>query len=93
MQNQLAETLAHMNEEQIASLYKTVFSTPDGKLCLQDIKDRSYRNAPVAIDGLTKMLVEPNQLYLNAGMQLLCLHIEGQIKYQPTIKQEFSNDY
>jgi hypothetical protein len=81
-----------MSEEQIASLYKTIFSTPDGKLCLQDIKDRAYRNAPIAIDALTKTLVEPNQLYLNAGMQLLCLHIEGQIEYQPTVKEEFPND-
>lgn len=92
MSNPYLEKLMMMSEEEIASIYKTVFSSPEGKLCLQDIRNRSYRDAPVALDTDTKTIVGERQIYLNAGMQLLCLHIEGQIEYKPEQKKEFQHD-
>lgn len=92
MPNPLTERISRMSDLEVAQLYKTVFSTPDGQLCLQDIKNRSYRDAPVAIDTVTKTLVGHEQLYLNAGMQLLCLHIEGQIEYQLDPQKEQNDD-
>lgn len=92
MTNPLTRALMEMSEEQVASLYKTTFSSPDAQLCLQDIKNRAYREAPIATDKETGFLINSDNLYFRAGMQSLCFSIESQIDYQPPTKEEFTND-
>lgn len=92
MSNPQSEALAKMSDEQISSIYKTVFSTPDGKLVLQDIMERSYREGSPAIENDGSLVKDANRLFLNAGMELVCIHIESRLNYKPETQKEFSHD-
>lgn len=76
MQNkELNDQLLSLGEENIAQLYKSIFSTTEGKLVLQDLKNRSYFYSPTYHHEKNSDVGE--------GMRNIVLHIENQINLDP----------
>jgi hypothetical protein len=72
--NALIEQLEKLNEEEVAQLYKNLFTSPDGQLVLEDLKGRCYVYS-------TTFAPIPYTTYWQEGMRNVILHIESQINY------------
>lgn len=71
--NALVDKLMELSEEKLAQIYKNVFSTPEGQLLLEDLKQRSFFYSPIPLG-------EPGQRA--EGARSVVLHIETQINYE-----------
>ena len=72
--NALVEKLEELNEEQLAQLYKNLFTSPDGQLVLEDLKGRCYVYSTTANEN-------PHKTFWHEGMRNVILTIESQINY------------
>lgn len=83
MSRALNDVLVEMDQDEIAQLYKTVFSTPEGKLVLQDLENRCYFRAPTPMDHGDRP----------EGMRMVYLHILTWLDYlpQPKIAEDSEN--
>lgn len=77
--NELQKKLSTLNEEQVAQIYKNVFNTPEGKLVLQDLKNRGYYYIPLPL-GQAGDRAE--------GIRMGVIHIETQINYEKEEKPD-----
>ena len=81
--NPLQDKLKTLNAEEVAQIYKNLFSSIDGQLLLEDLKNRCFYFAPL-IDE------HEGRTYFNDGMRSVVLHITNQIEYQPEEKESES---
>ena len=85
----LNDKIATMTIEEMSASYKDVFSSPSGKLVLQDLKNRCYIKAPTCpMEGE----IDVNRVMVNAGMNAVFLHIQTLIEYEaPTSREVIDN--
>lgn len=68
----LRRKLASLSEVEIVRLYKTVFDSPEGRLVLEDLRQRGFYDAPT-YDPV------PHGMGVNEGMRDIILHIQNQV--------------
>ena len=74
----LNDKLQEMTAEDVANIYKRIFSTPDGQLMIEDLRNRWYIKIPTTGRG-------NDQTNFNEGMRSVVLHIESQIEFIPEL--------
>lgn len=79
----LSKKLAGFDEAELSALYKTVFSTPEGQLVLEDLRNRCSVKT-------TSFSENPYRTHLNEGMRTVILNIETRINFEPNL-QEIEN--
>ena len=75
MSNPQDEKLQTMLPVEVAKLYQKLFCTVEGKLVLQDLKNRCFFDVST-YNG------DPNDTIKNEGMRSVVLHINNQIIYK-----------
>lgn len=77
--NKSAAEKAHL-----ADVYKRLFSTPDGKIVLKDLKDHFF------VDRTTHVPGDPHGSSLNEGLRMAFLHIVNRQKKSliPILQEE-----
>jgi hypothetical protein len=79
MKKELA-ILEEMNDEQLNALYTRLFSTDDGALVLEDLRQRCFNYLPeVPPNGQ----VDPYRTHVNVGMRSVLVMIETRLEPQP----------
>ena len=85
----LNDKIATMTIEEMSASYKDVFSSPSGKLVLQDLKNRCYVKAPTYTAPNS---VNPDEVLVREGMRSVYLHIQTLIEYEaPTSREVIDN--
>ena len=75
MSNPLNEKLQTFSPDEVARLYKNAFDSEEGRLMLEDLKNRCYiYTTPFAVDNPVSNF--------NMGMQAVVLHIQAQLDYK-----------
>jgi len=72
-----------MNAEELSQAYKSVFNTPEGKLVLQDLKNRCYFYIPT--------YEHPKNSDVGEGQRNVVMNIESQINYEPSEEEELKD--
>ena len=81
MPNLLNDKLSTLDEEQVAKLYQNLFDSEEGKLVLQDLKNRCF------IDIST---YDGGNMEIHEGMRCVVLHIQTQLNYE--VKEKESDE-
>lgn len=82
--NALTRILSELNEDQLKELYMRVFNNDDGRLVLEDLRNRCFSYMPT-----TTGAKDVNDILLNEGSRRVVLNIETQLEPKPTeIKKE-----
>lgn len=68
----LRRKLASLSDPELVRIYKTVFTSPEGQLVLEDLRMRGFYYAPT-YDPIA------HGMGVNEGMRTLILHIENQV--------------
>ena len=76
--SEVNEKLQEMNPVDVSNIYKRIFDTPDGKLMLEDLRNRCY----VKVSSYHHQ-TNSNDVLFNEGMRAVVLHIESQINFTP----------
>lgn len=79
--NDLSKKLSTLDETELSDLYKTVFSTVEGQLVLEDLKNRCSVKTTTYSDS-------PYRICLNEGMRTVVLTIETRINYKPDMEEK-----
>jgi len=91
MISELTREVREMDDEKMASVYRSVFENPNGQIVLEDMKNRFFVNAPtsVFIDDLgNKIVVDDGTMRLNEGMRMAYQHIKARIDYEEPLKKQ-----
>lgn len=80
MFNPLRDKLRTLNAEELANLYKTIFTSEAGQLVLEDLRNRSFYYIPTFECSYGKDAAE--------GMRNIVMSIETQINYEPEPKDD-----
>lgn len=76
----LMDRLEGLSPDELARVYKEVFSTDAGQLVLEDLRNRCFVKLPTAAQNKA---VDSHQLALREGMRSVYLHIETQMTGPP----------
>jgi uncharacterized protein with von Willebrand factor type A (vWA) domain len=74
----MIKKLSEMDSDELAQIYKSVFGSPEGKLILQDLKNRCYFYTP------TYQHQNPDAA---EGMRNVVMNIESQINYESPVEE------
>ena len=69
----LTKKLESLDEKQIQAIYRRVFLTDEGRIVLEDLKNRCYGYCPTIMTG---GMVDPLRAMFNEGSRSVVLHIE-----------------
>lgn len=74
---EIQDKLETLSPIEIASLYKKVFSSEEGKIVLQDMSNRFNPTCP---DCPEDMQVDPYRTHINVGKRSVLFHIGSQLE-------------
>ena len=81
--NEYIKKLLTLKDHEVASLYKTVFDTKEGRLVLEDLMTRCYARTSTAVDVASGLYVTNDVMNRNEGMRMVILHIDTQLNFEP----------
>ncbi len=79
--SELNDKLSTFDEEELSAIYKAVFSTVEGQLVLEDLRNRCSIKT-------TTFSENPYRTYLNEGMRTVLLNIETRINFEPNLEDQ-----
>lgn len=81
LQEKAIEIALEGHENERSQIYKNVFSTSEGKIFLEDLRNICYAKVSTAME-------DSHRTYFNEGMRAVLLHIENQINYESEVKEQ-----
>jgi hypothetical protein len=75
--SELSRRLETLTEEELSRIYMEVFNTDNGKLVIEDLKNRCFAEISTITEG---SLVDPYLAIRNEGRRSVLLHILTQLK-------------
>lgn len=78
---ELNKKLSSFDEVELSAAYKTVFSTVEGQLVLQDLRNRCFFDTMTFSDN-------PYVTCFNEGKRTVILNIETRINFEPIVEEE-----